>query len=69
MKAKRRSASPNGDFNDLTNARLYNVNLTSTDLTNANMTGASLVGTQIVDVGAIFCNTTMSDGSVDNSGC
>jgi len=47
---------------DLTGANLTNANLTDTDLTNA-ITPPSLWD------GVTFCNTTMPDGTVNNSGC
>ena len=52
---------------DLTGADLTDANLTGADLTNANLTGADLTGANLTN--ADFCNTTMPDGSVDNSGC
>ena len=47
---------------NLTNAILSMVNLTWADLTGANLAGANVEGT-------IFCNTTMPDGTNNNSGC
>ena len=47
---------------NLSGANLYYANLTDANLTNANLTDANLTG-------AIFCNTTLPDGSINNSGC
>ena len=41
---------------------LSNANLSGADMTNANLTRAYLSK-------AIFCDTTMSDGTINNSGC
>ena len=37
------------------------------DLPNANLAGANLLGAYLR--GAIFCHTTMPDGSINNTGC
>ena len=47
---------------DLNGADLREANLTESDLTEANLENANLNG-------AKFCNTTMSDGSINNSNC
>jgi uncharacterized protein YjbI with pentapeptide repeats len=53
---------------DLQKADLETVDLTIyADLTNANLTGADLTNANLE--GAIFCNTTMPDGTVRNDGC
>ena len=64
-------------------ANLSNANFTGADLEGADLRGANLSGACFVDAnlrnatlgssanlgGAIFCNTVMPDGSVDDSGC
>ena len=47
---------------NLTRANLRKADLSETDLTRANLTGAIMNG-------VILCNTTMPDGSVNDSGC
>jgi uncharacterized protein YjbI with pentapeptide repeats len=69
----------NTDFTDGTadEANFTNANLTDADLVgtwfiNANFTGANLTGASLALTnfgGATFCHTTMSNGSIDNSGC
>ena len=67
---------------NLTDANLAGANLNVADLTGANMTGANLTDANLTDAfltnanltnailtGAYFCNTTMPDGSIDNSDC
>ena len=48
-------------------ATLDGAKLNFSDLTNANLTGASTRKTVLR--GVIFCNTTMPDGKINNSGC
>jgi uncharacterized protein YjbI with pentapeptide repeats len=50
------------DNNGIAGANLTEANLTNADLTDADLTNANLEG-------AIFCNTTMPDGTVRNDGC
>ena len=57
----------NLSITNLTYAFLYNANLRFADLSGANLSGAYLSLTLMN--GAIFCNTTMPDGSVLYSGC
>ena len=48
------------------------VDLTGADLTGADLTGADLTGADLTGVNldsAIFCNTTMPDKRINNSGC
>jgi Pentapeptide repeats (8 copies) len=52
---------------NLTQAKLSGANLSKTCLVDADLTGADLTGANTL--GAIFCRTTMPDGSVNNSGC
>jgi hypothetical protein len=68
---------------DCTRCNLSRANLRGADLTGVNFTRANLSGACLVDAdltgavvtnstnlyGAIFCNTTMPDGSVNDSGC
>ncbi len=62
---------------DLTNAFLKGANLTGADLTGVNLQNAKLAGTDLRDANlmnanfhmARFCNTTMPDGSKENSDC
>ena len=68
---------------DLTQANLAKANLTKTNLTKAilikadlteahHLYGANLTGADLPDanlIRAIFCGTTMQDGTTDNSGC
>ncbi|MBI2906453.1 MAG: pentapeptide repeat-containing protein [Chloroflexi bacterium] len=53
---------------DLTGATLRAASLRAAQLNGANLTGATLPGGDFLR-DADFCNTTMPDGSVDNSGC
>ena len=60
------------DYTILIDANLKNANLDGaqmifSDLTGANLTGASMKETETR--GVTFCNTTMPDGSVNDSGC
>ena len=52
---------------DLEGADLKDANLTEAELSGANLTGANLNYATMKS--AIFCNTTMPDGSVIYSGC
>ena len=52
---------------DLKFADLFGATLSSANLSGANLKDAELAYTARKD--AIFCNTTMTNGSVDNSGC
>ena len=52
---------------NLEDADLTDVYLAKADLTDANLRGAHLAGVLLKDV--VFCNTTMPDGSTNNSGC
>ena len=53
------------------------VNATEGSETSANFSGAVLTGANLTDVnltgvildGVIFCNTTMPEGTINNSGC
>ena len=62
---------------DLSNANLDGANLTNADLTEANLSGANLYLENLEGANltmaylskAIFCDTTMSDGTKNNSGC
>ena len=47
---------------DLFDATLWKADLSGANLTRANLTGAIMNG-------VILCNTTMPDGSVNDSGC
>jgi uncharacterized protein YjbI with pentapeptide repeats len=42
-------------------------NFSGADLTGANLTDVNLTG--VILVGVIFCNTTMPEGTINNSGC
>jgi hypothetical protein len=53
---------------DLAGADLRGASLRDACLLNANLTGATIDGTTSLE-GAIFCNTTMPDGSTRDSGC
>jgi hypothetical protein len=63
---------------NLSNANFYNADLTGADFRganlsggcfiNANLTGAKL-GSSVNLKDAVFCRTTMPDGTIDNSGC
>jgi hypothetical protein len=71
------------DSLDCTRCNLSRANLRGADLTGVNFTRANLSGACLVNAdfsgatfanntnlyNAIFCNTTMPDGSVNNSGC
>ena len=52
---------------NLEDADLTDVYLAKADLTEANLRGAQLAGSLLKDV--VFCNTTMPDGTTNNSGC
>ncbi len=57
---------------DLSKALLYKANLEGANLTGADLEGADLYKANLEGSdlsGAILCNTTMSDGTIDNSGC
>ena len=57
---------------DLSKALLYKANLEGANLTGANLEGADLYKANLEGSdlsGAILCNTTMPDGTIDNSGC
>ncbi|MCF6234531.1 MAG: pentapeptide repeat-containing protein [Rhodobacteraceae bacterium] len=46
--------------------------LIGANLDNAQLTGANFTGSVLTDIstkGAVFCNTVMPNGSLDNSGC
>jgi hypothetical protein len=51
----------------LMGATLTGANLTDADLTDADLTGADTTDTTWINVK--FCNTTMPDGTINNSGC
>ena len=51
----------------LKNADLYKADLSGANLSGANLTEADLMDVIMMDV--ILCNTTMPDGSVNDSGC
>jgi uncharacterized protein YjbI with pentapeptide repeats len=53
----------------LVNANLYFSDMANTNLTNANLFGANLDGAALFGYDAIFCNTTMPDGSINNDDC
>jgi hypothetical protein len=53
---------------DLAGADLRGASLRDACLINANLTGAIIDGTTSLE-GAIFCNTTMPDGSTRDTGC
>ena len=60
------------NYANLTNANLTGayapfVTMNYANLTNANLTGVNLSGATLT--GVVYCNTTMPDGSVNNSGC
>ena len=62
---------------DLSEANLFYTNLSAADLSGANLSGvdlnevnlsaADLEGANLAE--AKFCNTTMDDGTINNSGC
>jgi uncharacterized protein YjbI with pentapeptide repeats len=57
---------------NFTNAKLAGANLFQADLRGANLTGADLSFADLEEAkldGAIFCNTTMPDASVNNEDC
>jgi hypothetical protein len=71
-------AFANLSFANLTGATLAGANLSFAILNRANLTGANLTGanlkgakmlTDAILTGAKFCNTTMPDDYVNNSGC
>jgi hypothetical protein len=53
---------------DLRGADFRGANLSGGCFASADLTGAKL-GASVNRHGAIFCNTTMPDGTIDNSGC
>ncbi len=56
---------------NLTNANLTNANLTGASLTNADLSGTDLTNADLTNAnlsGAVFCFTTMPDGSINNTG-
>jgi hypothetical protein len=52
---------------NLSGANLTNANLSATELLNVDFRGADLTGVNFNLAG--LCNTTMTDGSIDSSGC
>ena len=52
---------------NLTDADLREADLSDADLRDANLIGATMTATDLT--GAIFCNTTMADGSINNADC
>jgi len=52
---------------NLKGANLANATLIDADLTDADLTGADTTDTTWINVK--FCNTTMPDGTINNSGC
>jgi len=57
---------------NLTDAEVAGANLYQADLRGANLTGADLSFADLEEAqldGAIFCNTTMPDATVNNQGC
>ena len=52
---------------NLEHAVLVDVYLSKADFTDANLRAENLGGSLLKD--AIFCNTTMPNGSTNNSGC
>ena len=53
-------------------ASLSYANLSGADLTEANLSRANLFDANLREAnvkGATFCNTTMPDGTINNSGC
>ena len=64
-------------IDEIRQANLEKTNLAEADLTGANLTGANLTGANLTGAelswakleGTIFCNTTMPDGSINNSDC
>jgi uncharacterized protein YjbI with pentapeptide repeats len=44
-----------------------NSDMTATNLTGADLTGANIAGVSLD--GVILCNTTMPDGTINNSSC
>ena len=66
---KRQTFIDKADFGgaNLEHAGLTDVYLSRADFTNANLRAANLAGSLLKD--PIFCNTTMPDGSTNDSGC
>ena len=65
-----RRANLNGA--DLEGAKLWQVNITGANLNDTNLTNADLTGAVVnkTDLdGPIYCNTTMPNGLLNNSGC
>ncbi|MDA1189282.1 MAG: pentapeptide repeat-containing protein [Chloroflexi bacterium] len=57
---------------NFTDANIAGANMYQADLRGANLTGADISFADMEDAkleGAIFCNTTMPNGSVNNEGC
>jgi hypothetical protein len=63
---------------NLSKSNFTEADLRGADFRGANLSGACLVGADLTDArlgasvnlhNAVFCNTTMPDGTVDNSGC
>jgi len=62
---------------NLRDANLQSANLEGANLRHANLRGGNLLGANLLGAntdyatmkGAILCNTTMPDGTKDNSGC
>jgi hypothetical protein len=57
---------------NLNELKLPRADLGGADLTGARLSDADLSGARLSDAdlsGVIFCNTTMTDGSINNSGC
>jgi len=57
---------------NLTDTNLTEVTMYKADLRGANLTGANMTFADLEDAlleGAIFCRTTMPDGTVNNEGC
>lgn len=60
------------ETNECLGCELFKANLNGANLRFANLSGANLSGANLsltLMNGAIFCNTTMPDGSVLYSGC
>ncbi|MFN8594416.1 MAG: pentapeptide repeat-containing protein [Thermomicrobiales bacterium] len=63
---------------NLSNSGFVGANLTGADLRSANLSGSCFLGADLTGARlgssvnlhqAVFCNTTMPDGSINNSGC